>query len=76
MAVVWRTGGSCLRASGVQRGRLTGKGVIHRFLDMVNAQHSAAYLETDVDGNIRQDEKFGVKVVAEEEVLGTVARVY
>ncbi len=49
---------------------------LHRFLDMVDTQHSAAYLETDVDGNVRQYEKFGVKVVAEEEVLGTVARVY
>ncbi len=43
---------------------------------MVDAQQSAAYLETDVDGNVRHYEQFGVKVVAEEEVLGTVARVY
>jgi ribosomal protein S18 acetylase RimI-like enzyme len=47
-----------------------GKATLASFLDMVDGQGSAAYLETDVDRNVALYEKFGFKVIDQEDISG------
>lgn len=48
--------------------------LMERFCKEVDACPAAAYLETDLDKNVRFYEKFGFKVVAESEILGVTNR--
>jgi ribosomal protein S18 acetylase RimI-like enzyme len=52
------------------QGRGIGKAMLASFLHMVDKQGLPAYLETDVDRNVQLYEKFGFKVIAQEELLG------
>lgn len=52
------------------QGRGIGKAMLRAFLQIVDADGSAAYLETDRAINVPFYEKFGFEVVDEEDVLG------
>jgi len=52
------------------QGRGIGKAMLASFLDMVDGQGSTAYLETDVDRNVALYEKFGFKVIDQEDISG------
>lgn len=52
------------------QGRGIGKAMVAAFLDMADAQGSPAYLETDVDRNVALYEKFGFKVIGQEDISG------
>ena len=52
------------------QGSGVGTRLMERFCKEVDACQAKAYLETDLDKNIRFYEKFGFKLVAESEVLG------
>jgi ribosomal protein S18 acetylase RimI-like enzyme len=52
------------------QGRGIGKALLQSFLAMVDEQGLAAYLETDVDPNVALYEKFGFRVIAQEELNG------
>jgi ribosomal protein S18 acetylase RimI-like enzyme len=52
------------------QGRGIGKAMLAAFLDMADAQGSPAYLETDVDRNVALYEKFGFKVIGQEDIAG------
>jgi ribosomal protein S18 acetylase RimI-like enzyme len=56
------------------QGRGIGKGLLVSFLDTVDQQASAAFLETDVDMNVALYQQFGFKVVAREEIIGIDTR--
>jgi ribosomal protein S18 acetylase RimI-like enzyme len=53
-----------------RQGRGIGKALLAALLDMADAQGSPAYLETDVDGNVALYEKFGFKVIEQEDISG------
>ncbi len=53
-----------------RQGRGIGKALLAAFLDMADAQGSPAYLETDVDRNVALYEKFGFKVIEQEDISG------
>lgn len=50
------------------QGRGIGKALLTAFIEMADAQASAAYLETDVDRNVALYEQFGFKVIAQENI--------
>lgn len=52
------------------QGRGVGKALLASFLKTVDEQSSPGYLETDVDRNVTLYEKFGFKVIAQEEING------
>ncbi len=52
------------------QGRGIGKAMLAAFLDMVDGQGATAYLETDVDRNVALYEKFGFKIVGQEDIAG------
>ncbi len=52
------------------QGRGVGKALLERFLTTVDAEHSAAFLETDVDRNVELYEKFGFRIADQEVILG------
>ena len=52
------------------QGRGIGKALLQSFLAMADEQRLPVYLETDVDLNVALYEKFGFKVIAEEELIG------
>ena len=52
------------------QGRGIGRGMLKAFMQTVDEQASAAYLETDVDANVALYQKFGFKVMAQAEVMG------
>ena len=52
------------------QGRGVGKLLLGSFLTTVDEQRLPAYLETDVDRNVVLYEKFGFKVIAQEEING------
>jgi ribosomal protein S18 acetylase RimI-like enzyme len=52
------------------QGRGIGKAMLAAFLDMVDGQGAAAYLETDVDRNVALYEQFGFKVIDQEDISG------
>jgi ribosomal protein S18 acetylase RimI-like enzyme len=53
-----------------RQGRGIGKALLAAFLDIADAQGSPAYLETDVDKNVALYEKFGFKVIEQEDISG------
>lgn len=53
-----------------RQGRGIGKALLAAFLDVADAQGSPAYLETDVDRNVALYEKFGFKVIEQEDISG------
>jgi ribosomal protein S18 acetylase RimI-like enzyme len=52
------------------QGRGVGKALLAAFLDMADEQGLPAYLETDVDRNVALYEKFGFKVIGQEDISG------
>jgi ribosomal protein S18 acetylase RimI-like enzyme len=52
------------------QGRGIGKAMLASFLQMVDAQASPAYSETDVDRNVALYAKFGFKVIARADISG------
>ena len=50
------------------QGRGIGTALLAAFLEMADAQASPAYLETDVDRNVALYEKFGFKVIGQEDI--------
>jgi ribosomal protein S18 acetylase RimI-like enzyme len=52
------------------QGRGIGKALLAAFLDRADEQGSPAYLEADVDRNVALYEKFGFKVIDQEDVAG------
>src|SRR5262249_10541678 len=52
------------------QGRGVGKALLESFLSTVDAQRLPAYLETDVDRNVKLYEKFGFEVIGREEING------
>jgi len=56
------------------RGRGIGSGLMQRFCQEVDACSAKAYLETDLDENVRFYKKFGFKVVFESEIFGVKNR--
>ena len=52
------------------QGRGVGKAMLAAFLDMVDHQGLPAYLETDLDRNVRLYEEFGFQVVDQEDISG------
>jgi ribosomal protein S18 acetylase RimI-like enzyme len=57
-----------------RQGAGIGSLLMERFCKEVDACPATAYLETDLDKNVRFYEKFGFKVVAESEILGVTNR--
>lgn len=56
------------------QGQGLGGRLLTSFLALVDARHSAAYLETDVDRNVRLYERFGFRVIDEATVSGVLNR--
>lgn len=52
------------------QGRGIGKAMLAAFLDTADSQGSPAYLETDVDRNVALYERFGFKVIGQEDISG------
>jgi ribosomal protein S18 acetylase RimI-like enzyme len=52
------------------QGHGVGSALLRTFLEMVDAEGSATYLETDVDRNVALYEKFGFAVMTREEIAG------
>jgi ribosomal protein S18 acetylase RimI-like enzyme len=50
------------------QGRGIGKALLAAFLEMTDSQARPSYLETDVDRNVALYEKFGFKVIEQEEI--------
>jgi ribosomal protein S18 acetylase RimI-like enzyme len=57
-----------------QQGRGVGKALLGSFLELVDQQGSPAFLETDVDRNVRLYEQFGFTVTARQDILGINTR--
>lgn len=56
------------------QGRDIGTALLAAFLDMADEQGSPTYLEADVDRNVALYEKFGFKVIDQEDVAGVTNR--
>lgn len=56
------------------QGRGVGSMLMHRFCAETDACTAEAYLETDLDRNVRFYEKFGFKLTAESDILGVPNR--
>lgn len=52
------------------QGKGIGSRLMERFCKEVDACHSKAYLETDLEKNVRFYEKFGFKLVSESDIFG------
>lgn len=68
----WHLGPICVLSS--YRGLGIGSLLMERFCKEVDACKAKAYLETDLDKNVRFYEKFGFKVVSESEIFGVQNR--
>jgi len=56
------------------QGQGLGGRLLTSFLTLADARHSATYLETDVDRNVRLYERFGFRVIGEARVSGVLNR--
>ena len=63
-----------------EQGKGVGRELLKSFCSNMDADRVAAYLETDKDVNVKIYEKFGFKVVAQEDIIGVpcwyMSRVY
>jgi ribosomal protein S18 acetylase RimI-like enzyme len=53
-----------------QQGRGVGTALLARFLEQVDQEGTPAFLETDVDRNVRLYERFGFTVTSRQDILG------